>query len=229
LLLETERSIVMRPTEILVAEHRVIEQVLSCLDRIAGECRKAGRLDADSARKALDFFRNFADRCHHGKEETHLFPAMEARGFPRQSGPTGVMLQEHEQGRAAIRGMAESVDGAARGDADAVERFVRSARGYVELLRQHIEKEDHCLFPMADDALTAADQKRLAEAFDAVETEHMGAGTHERYLALADELAAAYGVSRAARTHAGPGCGCGHGGGHGGGHADRTGTRSGGR
>lgn len=201
----------MRPTQILAAEHRVIEQVLSCLGAIAERCRKDGRLDADAARKALDFFRNFADRCHHGKEEAHLFPAIEARGLPRNQGPTGVMLHEHEQGREAIRSMAASIDGAAGGDSGAVDRFVRSARGYVELLRQHIEKEDHCLFPMADDALTDADQKDLGEAFESVETEHLGAGTHERYLALADELAEAYGVPRAAQTHGAGGCGCGHG------------------
>ncbi len=37
--------------------------------------------------KVVDFIRNFADRCHHGKEEDNLFPAMEKRGIPRQAGP----------------------------------------------------------------------------------------------------------------------------------------------
>ena len=105
----------MKPTEILSGEHRIIEQVLDCLEKIAQNCATEGRLDRTSAEQALDFFRNFADRCHHGKEETHLFPAMEAKGFPRQGGPTGVMLSEHEQGRAYIRGMAEVIDRAAAG------------------------------------------------------------------------------------------------------------------
>ena len=187
----------MKPTEILSGEHRIIEQVLDCLEKIAQNCQIEGRLDRISAEQALDFFRNFADRCHHGKEETHLFPAMEARGLPRQGGPTGVMFSEHEQGRTHIRAMADAIEGAAAGKSDAVAQFVDNARGYVGLLREHIEKEDHCLFTMANQALTEDDQRRLSAAFENVEQEHMGLGTHERFLNLADELADRLGVTRA--------------------------------
>jgi len=196
----------MKPTEILSSEHRVIEQVLDCLERIAETCLNDGRLDKTSAGQSLEFFRNFADRCHHGKEETHLFPAMEAKGFPRDGGPTGVMLYEHDQGRAFIRAMAAATESAAAGDAEAINRFVAAAQGYVALLRQHIEKEDHCLFAMADRAFTAEDQQRLLEAFERVEREHIGAGTHEKYLRAADELAKRYGVPSAVKE-ASPSCG----------------------
>ena len=40
---------------------------------------------------------NYVDRCHNQKEEQHLFPLLEQRGIPRQSGPLAVMLAEHEQ------------------------------------------------------------------------------------------------------------------------------------
>ena len=153
------------PTEILSQEHRVIEQVLDCLEAMTQNCAAEGRLDKTSAEQALDFFRNFADRCHHSKEETYLFPAMEAKGFPRQGGPTGVMLAEHEQGRAHIRGMADAIEEAAGGEPEAVTRFVMHARGYVSLLREHIEKEDHCLFTMANQTLTEDDQDRLRGGF----------------------------------------------------------------
>src|SRR5271166_1168175 len=159
----------MKPTEILSGEHRIIEQVLDCLEKIAQNCATEGRLDKTSADQALDFFRNFADRCHHGKEEAHLFPAMEAKGFPHQGGPTGVMLSEHEQGRAHIRGMAEAIDRDAAGEREAVPCFVAHARGYVGLLREHIEKEDYSLFTMANQALTEDDQQKLLEAFEHVE------------------------------------------------------------
>jgi len=191
----------MKPTEILSGEHRIIEQVLDCLEKMAQNCANEGRLDKTSAEQALDFFRNFADRCHHGKEETHLFPAMEAKGFPRQGGPTGVMLCEHEQGRAHIRGMADAIEGAAAGESEAVSQFITHARAYVGLLREHIEKEDQCLFTMADQTLTADDQQRLLDAFEHVEHEHMTLGTHEKFLNLADELADRFGVTRAVGKH----------------------------
>ncbi len=199
----------MNPTDILKGEHRVIEQILDCLEQIAAECRTHARLEAEPARDAINFFRNFADRCHHGKEEAHLFPAMEAKGFPRDGGPTGVMLHEHEAGRGHIRAMDEAIEQAADGDATAVTQFCEHAVGYIELLREHISKEDHCLFGMADRAFNAADQTALLAKFEHVEAHDMGEGTHQRFLDLANRLADRYHVVRA-QAPAGHVCGCGH-------------------
>jgi hemerythrin-like domain-containing protein len=200
----------MKPTEVLSSEHRVIEQVLDCLERIIAEAQANGKLDAASARDAVSFFRTFADQCHHGKEEVHLFPAMEAKGFPRDGGPTGVMLAEHESGRACVRAMSEAIDAAAQGDGAALRRFAEAGAGFIGLLRQHIEKEDHCLFSMANEVLSDEDQAGLMAKFEKTEAEHMGHGTHEKFLAVAAALAAKYGVEPKAATCAGHGMACCH-------------------
>ena len=202
----------MKATEILSSEHRIIEQVLDCLERMAERVESGGALVEEHARSAVGFFRMFAERCHYGKEEAHLFPAMEARGFPRNGGPTGVMLSEHDLGRSHVRGMDGAIAGAAAGDAQARQQFVSHARAYLDLLRQHIEKEDHCLFRMADEAMTAEDQAALLAAFERVEAEEMGAGTHEKYLGIADQLADQYGVPRVLVGADGTSkrCGCSH-------------------
>ena len=100
----------MKATDILMDEHRVIEQVLNCLEKLADRCEATEVIDRASALKALAFFRNFADRCHHGKEEGHLFPLLEARGFARQRGPTGVMRHEHAEGRSLPAALARAVE-----------------------------------------------------------------------------------------------------------------------
>lgn len=192
----------MKPTEILRNEHRVIERVLHCLEAMVRRARSAGRLDGESAHEAVAFFRNFADHGHHGKEEDHLFPALEAEGFPREGGPIGVMLHEHELGRAHLRGMDENIDAAAAGDAAALGQFISHAEGYLAVLRQHIDKEDHVLFPLAERTLSEETQQRLLAEFRRVEAEEMGAGTHERYLQVAHELAKQYGVAAAPTTGA---------------------------
>ncbi|HEY8505670.1 MAG TPA: hemerythrin domain-containing protein, partial [Gemmataceae bacterium] len=179
----------MRPTDMLREEHRVIEQVLNCLQKLAADAFGRGTLDGAAAREVLDFLRNFADGCHHGKEEGILFPAMEARGFDRRYGPTGVMMTEHNLGRELLAGMEANLDAAAAGDWDATERFASLAAAYVRLLRDHILKEDYRLFPMAEQTFTAAEQEALLERFAAAEETEVGAGAHEHYLALADRLA----------------------------------------
>lgn len=202
----------MEPTIILSNEHRVIEVVLDCLEQIAGQAVTTGTLDRDSAEQAVDFFRTFADGCHHGKEEKHLFPAMVAKGVPERGGPVGVMLAEHEQGRGYIRTMSDQIAAAAEGDADAIDMFAGAAKAYVAMLRAHIMKEDQVLFPLADRMMTDEDERSLMAAYDHVEHHHMGEGTHERYLEIASRLAEKYGVKADAlkSAHAGGGCGCHH-------------------
>ncbi|MBI5268026.1 MAG: hemerythrin domain-containing protein [candidate division Zixibacteria bacterium] len=184
----------MEPTRILSAEHRVIETVIACLERIVEETRKNGKLDKIAAEQAIDFIRNFADGCHHAKEEDRLFPAMEAKGMPRQGGPIGVMLIEHEYGRAFVRGMVEHLEKSTTGDSQAITEFSRHALGYAELLKQHIHKEDHILFPMADRFMSPDDEQVLMAQFNEAEA-HIGEGTHERLLGIAESLAKRYGVS----------------------------------
>ena len=185
----------MRPTEILMQEHRVIEQVLDCLEAIANKTESGEQLDQQSATQAIDFFANFADRCHHGKEEDCLFPMLEQKGFSREQGPTGVMLHEHEVGRQHVRGMPDAVATVAAGDLTASATFVSHARSFIVLLREHIQKEDHCLFQMANQSLTDQEQTQLIDSFNRVEHEDMGPGTHEKYLGIATQLAKKYGVA----------------------------------
>jgi len=191
----------MKATDILMDEHRVIEQVLNCLEKLADRYDAGEKFDSRSALEALAFFRTFADRCHHGKEEGLLFPLLEARGFQRQSGPTGVMLHEHEEGRGLVAAMARAIE------CDTPREFVRHARAYVRLLREHIRKEDHCLFPMAAGILSGTDAESLAQRFEHVESAEMGEGTHEHYLQLANDLADRLDVPRAQVT---PACGHAH-------------------
>lgn len=200
----------MNATEILSQEHQVILQVLDCLERMIQETATTGTLDGQAARDAVEFFQGFADQCHHAKEEDHLFPAMEAKGFPRHGGPTGVMLNEHRLGRECVRGMNDAIEAAANGDRDGVQRFEEFGQTYLNLLRQHIEKEDHCLFGMANQALSEQDQRDLLAAFQKVEADQMKVGAHEKYLAIAQSLVARYGIAKAGNSRACHNCGCGH-------------------
>jgi hemerythrin-like domain-containing protein len=186
----------MRPTEVLMHEHRVIEQVIACVDEITNRCEAGQALDTTSASEAIDFFRVFADRCHHGKEEDLLFPAMEEKGFSREQGPTGVMLREHDEGRYHVHGMSKAVERVATGDITAQAEFIEHARAFSVLLRQHILKEDQCLFPMADRVFSATDQNALARSFAEVEHDDLGPGVHEKYVEIADQLAERYGVAK---------------------------------
>lgn len=197
----------MTPVEILMAEHRVIEQVLNCVEKLAEDAGAGRGLRKQDAADAIEFITRYADGCHHGKEEHQLFPKMESLGMPRDGGPIGVMLYEHEQGRTYVRGMKAALDGAAAGDKTALRNYQENALGYVHLLRSHIMKEDQILFRMADQMMSPEDQAALLKAFEKVEREDMGTGTHERLEKLAEDLRVRLNVPKGCGSGAGAGAG----------------------
>ncbi len=177
-------------TAILRKEHDAILRMLDVTDEVVQQLERAQRVAPATLAGVLEFFRLFADRCHHGKEEDLLFPLLERKGIAYEGGPIGVMLHEHEQGRSLVRQMGDALDAYGSGQAQAGARWADAARSYAALLRQHIDKENNVLFMMAENLLSAAEQAELAAAFEKVEEEKMGAGTHERLHALMDKLCA---------------------------------------
>jgi hemerythrin-like domain-containing protein len=178
----------MKATEILSAEHRVIERVMSALETGANRVEEGITVRPGFFIQATDFIKGFADGCHHRKEEGVLFPALAANGMPVENGPVGVMLAEHEQGRDFTRKLRAAALAWEGGDASAKSAVIENARGYAQLLKQHIFKEDHVLFPAADRVIPAEKQDAVMEGFEHVEHEETGEGVHEKYLAMAQAL-----------------------------------------
>ena len=177
----------MLATDVLKDEHRGVERMLNIVEAAARRLDSGQAVPLDLFPNAVDFFRGFTDGCHHAKEEAKLFPAMEQRGVPNAGGPIGMMLIEHEQGRAFVRAMGEAAGRYAQGDKSAVPALIQNGRGYVALLRQHILKEDNILFMLADRVLSEADQRQLAEDFEIIERDKTGPGEHARYHRLLDQ------------------------------------------
>lgn len=175
----------MEATEILMQEHRVIERVLAALETAAERLAADKVLPSEFFLKAADFSKNFADGSHHAKEEGLLFKMLTANGLPCDSGPIAVMLREHEEGRRLTRGLRQAAEQLRDGDQTAAKQVVENALGYVELLRQHIQKEDQILFPMSERMIPFTQHAQLAAAFAQLEGE---AAVHAKYLALATEL-----------------------------------------
>ncbi|MGZ3488202.1 MAG: hemerythrin domain-containing protein [Isosphaeraceae bacterium] len=201
-----DRGTNMKATDTMMEEHRLILRVLRCLSAAADQAEKAPGLDVESIQKMLEFFRGFADRCHHAKEEAHFFPLARQRGVGCPPASIDSLLTEHQEGRDHIRVMDENLSGAGSGERQAKVRFLQHARQYVQLLTDHIGKEDHCLFPTADTMLSTADQGALVKAFEELEQQELGAGTHERFHALADELCAKWDVPIPQRSTHQSGC-----------------------
>ena len=93
----------MTPTEDLINEHKAIKVMLSIMTKIAENIKANKGYYIKDVEQIVDFLKTFADKCHHGKEENVLFPALVLAGIPKENGPIGVMLQEHTLGKGYIK------------------------------------------------------------------------------------------------------------------------------
>jgi hemerythrin-like domain-containing protein len=178
----------MKATDELKKEHQGIELMLRVLKAVADKLQRGQQIGNEHFDGIMEFLSIFVDKCHHGKEEEFLFPALEAAGVKRDGGPIGVMLNEHEQGRKLVVKLKNAVIRYTSGDKTAAATIQIVVDEYVALLTQHIEKENHILFTMADTKLDSIKDNELLEAFEQLERERIGPGKHEEFHALLHQL-----------------------------------------
>lgn len=157
--------------------------------QLANSCGNGG---AEDLRRLIEFFGTFVDTCHHGKEEELLFPALEEIGVSRDGGPIGVMLHEHDAGRAHIQGLRDALREHVDGVEGASGRIQLHAEAYMGLLRRHIEKENQVLFQIAANHLSSEKLTELESGFEKIELERVGQGKHEMFHRMLDELRQKY-------------------------------------
>ena len=172
-------------TQRLKDEHQLILRMLALLEKNALLTAEGSFHDYRFFLNGVDFIRNYADRFHHAKEEDILFEAMIENGMPRANSPVAAMLMEHDQGRAFVRGMEEAATRALNGEAGQDEAIVSNARGYLELLREHISKEDEILYPLAERVIPAEMRAGIIEGYHKAEQKAQE-GLEEHYRAIVE-------------------------------------------
>jgi hemerythrin-like domain-containing protein len=183
----------MQPIKDLKMEHDAVQMTLRILDKICQQIEKSGEIiDFQHLDQLLEFFKVFVDKCHHGKEEELLFPALENVGVSNRGGPIEVLLHEHQQGREYVQAMNAALAQYTKGDRTVVNEFVKTAKGYINLLNQHIDKENGVLFPLAETHLSKQEQAKLWDGFELIETQKIGVGKHDEFHKMLDELESVY-------------------------------------
>ena len=182
----------MKATKQLKTEHEAVKLMLKILEAACDSLKAGKKLQISDFDDMIDFLKVFVDQCHHGKEELLLFPQLEKEGVQKENGPIGVMLAEHEQGRGYIRAMSQAVADYKSGTTDSTQLLIENGTLYIELLDQHIYKENNVLFAMADKLFTEKTQNELFDRFEELEEKVIGLGKHEELHRRLERLNAAY-------------------------------------
>ncbi|HVP37682.1 MAG TPA: PAS domain-containing protein [Candidatus Saccharimonadales bacterium] len=170
--------------ELLMQDHETTERVFAAMESaFAAPGGPAPTLVA----KMHEYLRGYVDRCHNMKEERHLFPLMEKLGIPREGGPLGMMLLEHEKGRGILARLTPLAEAAAAGDRSRLEELRAAFGEYAALCHEHFWKENDILYPMALRVMGERDGAAVVRGIEEVES-GLGPQTRERYYQLAEEI-----------------------------------------
>jgi hemerythrin-like domain-containing protein len=84
-----------------------------------------------------------------------------------------------------VKGLEEAATRALNGEAGQEEAIVANARGYLELLREHISREDGILYPLAERVIPEEKRDGILEGYHAAE-EKAAQGLEDHYRTIVE-------------------------------------------
>jgi len=179
----------MRFLEVLMEEHRGFTAMLDVLDAVADRLARGANVPTPMLVDVLDFFETFTDR-HHDKEEETLFPLLAKHGVGADQTVVRALTTQHEAGRMYGAKMRASLTRIQAGDPGADTDLAEQAKGYTELIREHIRIEDEYFYKLADQLLTLAEQESVVAKFVGEAGLRPPSPERTRYLRMLEEYPA---------------------------------------
>ena len=179
--------------ELMVDEHKNIKRMLQVIRKVCIKILNGEQVEYEVFYTIIDFVRNYADKHHHGKEETMLFTKM-----VENLGPTAEKLirhgmhVEHDLGRLHMQELEAAVGRVIEGDQEARLDVIANAVSYTHLLYRHIDKEDRVVFKYAENNLPEESVKLLEEDCLEFERKAEEVQVQKKYIELLENLEAQF-------------------------------------
>ncbi len=175
----------MKPTMLLLTEHRVIERMIPLLKKEMARIEQQDRIDPFFLDRAVDFIRVYVDRTHHGKEENILFREVGKKNLSAvDKRLMDELIEEHQFARDAVAGLVKAKREFLSGQDEAIDVIMNKLNDLVNLYPEHIAKEDKVFFPASMEYLDEAEQENMLEEF----REFDRGMIHEKYRSVIEEL-----------------------------------------
>ena len=187
----------MNPADMFVKEHRLIGRVVDALEAYVEALNGGEGEHRHDLLAMVTFFREYADLCHHEKEESILLPFLNEHGFDWSDGPIDEIRKEHDHERYLMRAMRQAA--LQTGDWSKAERkrIVEVSRTFVEFMRNHVDKEEKILLPKLRELPEAACEK-LEKRLTRFDKSLIESGETELLRRLARDVLARWGKPGAA-------------------------------
>jgi hemerythrin-like domain-containing protein len=174
----------MKPIGPLMWEHRLIERMVRLISNELNRISGTNEANVEFLMLAVDFFRTYADRTHHGKEESILFRELARKQLSEEHKRTmDELIEEHIHGRKLVSELAGAAKSYRTGSANALKDIRSYLRELITFYPAHIEKEDKHFFHPCLEYLSKQEQDSMLEEFWEFDSKMI----HERYQRIVEE------------------------------------------
>jgi hemerythrin-like domain-containing protein len=175
----------MKPIGPLMWEHRIIEKMTDVLRNEIKTITEKSGVNVVLIEQAVDFFRTYADRTHHGKEEDILFRDLAKKVLsPEHKKVVDELIVDHITARKVVGDLLSAKERYLGGARDAVVDVATCLTSLVGFYPKHIEKEDkHFFFPCLE-YFSQDEQDRMLQEFYEFDRKMI----HEKYVGMVEKL-----------------------------------------
>jgi len=181
----------MTATENLISEHKDIIELLGIMSKISNKIQLNEVFYTSDIEDIIDFLKHFIEKSHHKKEEI-FYPLLSTTEMPNDRAELSVMLYEHTLARNYLKDINSCIINCKIGNAFSQELLAESMMKYVVLIKNHINKEEKIIFPMANKVLTENEQTEINRQFEKIEEKIINHDLHEHYRRLLNKLKSKY-------------------------------------
>jgi hemerythrin-like domain-containing protein len=154
----------MKPRGLLMAEHRLIEKMIEIIRQKIPEIEKTNKIAPVFLDTTIDFFRFYADKIHHGKEEDILFRDCRGKNMREEDiKDMDDLIEDHKIGRKIID---EIEDAREKRDVDIKNIIIEKLKTLIELYSNHFKKEDMHFFPNSEKYFTENELQLMIREFE---------------------------------------------------------------
>lgn len=156
----------MLPIAPLMLEHKLILRAVALMEKEQDKIGNGGQTNPSLIDSIVDFLRNYADRCHHGKEEDILFSELAKKPmYIEHKKIMQELLDEHVIARKTVGELFLAKEKYVSGVRIAAKDIAIRLKELTKLYPAHIEKENKNFFVPCMQYFSKQEQDNMLKEF----------------------------------------------------------------
>jgi len=174
----------MTPTENLINEHKKINELLDIMSKIALKIKSKDVFYPNDVEEVVKYLINIIENSHHGKEDDVFYPELISSGIPKETAPLSIINYEHLISVNYLKDISSCVVNCKIGNDFSGELLADSLTNYVIAIKNHIQREEEIVFPIANEVFSIEKQNEILQRFEVIEQKYISNSFNDQF----DEL-----------------------------------------